>query len=97
MFIRKILKIVLLNFSIVIFAISINVIIQKKIQDVENKNANDDLVQIVTKKAEREEQENKNVNIEVYNTEETENSNQMNNNEDINIKEKLETKEQIKK
>ena len=95
MFIRKILKIVLLNFGIIAFAISINLIIQKKIQDVENKNANDNLFQIITKKAETEEQENKNVNLEMYNTEETEDCNQMNNDENINVQERLETKEQI--
>ena len=57
MSIRKILKIVLLIICVITFGISINLIIQKYIQDYENKNANDNLIKIITKKAEMNDEE----------------------------------------
>ena len=106
MFIRKILKISLLIIVIVVFAIVVNFIIQRKIQDVESKNANDNLVKIVTKKAEtevekqNEEEGNKSEEAKIediekdeYN-EETEKNEQNNNNEKRMVYEKLEVKEE---
>lgn len=103
--IRKILKISTLIIGIVVAAILANFIIQRKIQDVDSKSANDNLVKIVTKKAEKEvlkqnEKEQNNSEEEKIqdtqnneNGEETEENKQNNNNNKRMVYENLEVKE----
>lgn len=104
--IRKILKISTLIIGIVVVAILVNFIIQRKIQDVESKSANDNLVKIVTKKAEKEvlkqkeKEQNKSEEEKIQDTqknengEETEENEQNNNNEKRTVYEKLEVKKE---
>ena len=59
--IKKILKIIVICVCIFIFVISMNLIIQKNVQDFENKKANANLVRIITKDSKKDYKNQENI------------------------------------